>query len=125
EKVEELCDGYQGAILKTCGATYAFDSKGRMLTGVQVIDYQFYVFNSGGKLNSTKTNRLRKASAYESDASTLISLLEQYGATLKATNYYGSSCYGNGEDGEMVYDTFTIYIFKYASTGKIIVFSVE
>ncbi|MCD8012978.1 MAG: hypothetical protein LUG99_07365 [Lachnospiraceae bacterium] len=107
-------------IVKISGSRYAFDSNGRALTGVQVINNKFYVFSSRGKLNTTKTNTLRKAAKYESGVTKLKKLLKKYGATYKKTTYVNYSCYGNGKDGTMVYSGFEVYIFKSATSGKVI-----
>ncbi len=113
-------------VVKTIkGKKYAFDYKGRALTGVQVIDEKFYYFNSNGKKNDTKTSKLRKAAKYEKNFSTLKSLLKKYGCKLKKTKYYSTSCYGDGKDGVLTYSNFKINVFKYRKSGKVIVFGAE
>lgn len=106
--------------VKISGSRYAFDSNGRALTGVQVINNKFYVFSSRGKLNSKKTSTLRKAASYESGVTKVKRLLKKYGATYKKTSYVNYSCYGNGKDGTMYYSGFELYIFKSAKTGSVI-----
>lgn len=111
--------------VKTIGKyKYAFDAKGRMLTGIQVIGEKFYYFKSNGRLNSTRTTKLRKASKYEKNVTTLRKLLKKYGYKLKNTEYYGFSCYGDGEDGSLIYSNFEVQVFKYNSSGKVIVLGV-
>ncbi len=113
-------------IVKTInGKKYAFDYKGRALTGVQVINNKFYYFNSNGKMNKTKTNKLRKAAKYEKNFTTLQSLLKKYGCKPIKTKYDSGSCYGDGKDGKLTYKNFKIYTFKYRKSGKVIFMDAE
>lgn len=132
-------DGYTFALVKKIGKyTYAFDSKGRMLTGVQLIlnksyERKFYVFDSRGRMDAEKTKVLRQLSptsktvpGNEPDAEALKQKLLEYGAKYKKTEYFGTGCYGaDGEDGYMEWDTFDLYIFKYAEDGRVAAVSVE
>jgi len=113
-------------VVKTIkGKKYAFDYKGRALTGVQVINEKFYYFNSNGKKNDSKTSKLRKAAKYEKNITTLQNLLKKYGCKPTKTKYYSSSCYGDGKDGRIYYKNFRIDVFKYRKSGKVIFFNAE
>ncbi len=100
------------------GSTYAFGSNGRALTGVQVIRDKFYYFSSRGKMNQTRTTKLRRASKEKKSVAELKSLLKSYGAKYKKTTYYSGSCYGSGDDGIMKYDGFVVYIFRPSADKK-------
>ncbi|MCD7737347.1 MAG: hypothetical protein LUI07_10390 [Lachnospiraceae bacterium] len=100
------------------GYKYGFDSNSRMVTGVQVFNDKFYFFNSSGKMNSTKTTKLRKASADGTDyRTTLKKLLKTYGVKLKKTINYGRGC-GNGIDYAFVYQGFTVSVTVKDDTGS-------
>ncbi len=97
----------------TAGAgRYYFDKKGLALTGIHVVDGQFYAFNSKGALNAAKTKKLQKAASYEKEIDALERLL---GEPLER-NYYGGSCYlyegEPGEDGEWAYPDYTVGTFR-------------
>ncbi|MCC8067036.1 MAG: hypothetical protein LIO94_08045 [Clostridiales bacterium] len=120
---------YTDTVKTINGAKYGFGSNSRMLTGVQVLSYKFYYFKASGKLDSSKTSALRKASAYGKDITALNTLLKKYGVTLKKTEDLGKGC--------SEYLTDWLYVYKdsaaftvYASTlddglGTVIVTGVE
>ena len=112
------------AVKKIGGSYYAFDTKGRMLKGTQVINGKFYVFSSKtGKMNKTTTNKLRKASKQGASVTTLKKLLKNLGLKPKKTKYLSYSCYGDGVDGTISYSNFKVSIFK-GSYGKLEVLGV-
>ncbi len=94
--------------------TRYFDETGEMTTGITVIKEKFYAFNSGGKYNEKKTKKLRAAAKYEQPFAALQNIIGRPEKT-----QYLDSCYGNGKDGILTYDTFTVYTFKPASGTEI------
>lgn len=86
---------------------YYFDETGEMLIGIHIIKGKFYCFNSGGKYNKAKTQKIRKAAGYEKP---FAELLKYIGKPIKSE--YDTSCYGNGKDGFLTYDGYTVYTFK-------------
>lgn len=86
---------------------YYFDKTGEMVTGIVVIKEKFYCFQSGGKYNKTKTQKIRKTAKYEKPFSNL----KKYIGSPKKARYY-ASCYGKGKDGILTYENFTVYTFR-------------
>ncbi len=99
--------------------THYFDENGDMAKGIVVINEKFYYFNSDGKYLAKKTAKIRKAAKYEKPFANLRKLI---GEPNKVK--YSASCYGNGKDGMLTYDNFTIYTFKPVK-GKEIFMGVE
>lgn len=95
-----------------------FDSKGRVKTGVAVIDGKFYRFTATGRLNRKGTKKIRSAAKYEKDFTALRKLL---GKPKKSV--YQTGCYGPGKDGILTYSGFTVYTYK--ENGKEIYMGVE
>lgn len=98
---------------------YYFDETGEMVTGIIVLKAKFYCFNTGGKYNKAKTQKIRKAAGYEKPLAELL----KYIGKPKKSKYY-ASCYGDGKDGILTYDGFTVYTFK-PKTGAEIFMGVE
>lgn len=101
------------------GSKYYFDKNGEMASGILVIDKKFYCFRANGKYNAAKTTKIRKAAKYEKPFDKVKKLIGKP----NKTKYY-DSCYGNGKDGVLSYDNFTVYTFKPAQ-GKEIFMSAE
>ncbi|MEI3339492.1 MAG: hypothetical protein V8R80_05655 [Eubacterium sp.] len=93
---------------------YRFYENGKMVTGIEVFNEKFYYFNASGKYNAEKTAQLRKAAKYEKDFSDLKALI---GEPKKAKYYDG--CYGDGKDGILTYDKFTVYTYKATDGSEI------
>lgn len=103
---------------------YGFDTRGRMIKGTYYINGKFYTFSSStGKMSSTNTKKLRSASKYRANYATLKKLLSKLGVKPKKTEYFGYSCYGDGEDGLVTYKNFKVSVFK-NTKGKVIVLGV-
>ena len=77
------------------------------------------LFNADGKYNNRKTSKIRKAAEYEKPFAGLKKIIGNPGKS----RYY-ASCYGNGKDGVLSYDGFTVYTFK-PDKGKEIFMDVE
>ncbi len=89
------------------GSRYYFDEAGEMAAGIIVLDEKFYSFSASGQFNKKKTQKIRKAAKYEKSFAPLKKLI---GKPAKAKYY--KSCYGNGKDGILTYDGYTVYTFK-------------
>lgn len=101
------------AIKTIGGKKYAFDTAAHMLKGARVIRGKFYVFaGTNGRLNTAKTNAVRKAARYGKDVTPVLKLLKKYGIRPVKTKYFTDSCYGNGVDGEIIFKNFKITVFK-------------
>lgn len=94
--------------------SYYFDKTGEMVTGITVLKEKFYCFNTSGKYNKEKTQKVRKAAKYEKPFSNL----KKYIGKPKKAKYY-ASCYGAGKDGILTYDGYTVYTFKPDSGAEI------
>ncbi len=99
--------------------THYFYEDGEVATGIVVINKKFYCFNQNGKYLVQKTAKIRKAAKYEKPFANLKKFIGQP----NKSKYY-TSCYGNGQDGVLTYDNFTIYTFKPAK-GKEIFMNAE
>ena len=88
-------------------STHYFYENGEEATGIVIINEKFYCFNQNGKYLAKKTAKIRKAAKYEKPFANLKKLIGKP----NKTKYY-SSCYGNGKDGVLEYDNFTVYTFK-------------
>ncbi len=106
------------AVKKIGSYYYGFNTSARMITGTYVINDKFYAFASNGRLDRTKTNKLRAASKEKANAATLRKLLGKP----QKTQYY-SSCYGDGKDLLLTYPHFYVSLFK-DKKGKEIVLGV-
>jgi hypothetical protein len=93
---------------------YGVNKNGKALSGIQVIDEEFYEFDSNGKYNATKTKKLQSAAKYEKSMTNLYKLIGK-----PKKSQYEPGCYGagDGKDGILTYKNFTVYTFKYTS-GK-------
>lgn len=98
---------------------YYFYENMEMAKGIIVIKKKFYCFNADGKYNNRKTSKIRKAAEYEKPFAGLKKIIGNPGKS----RYY-ASCYGNGKDGVLSYDGFTVYTFK-PDKGKEIFMDVE
>lgn len=99
--------------------THYFYENGEVATGIIVINKKFYCFNSNGKYLAEKTEKIRKAAKYEKP----FSKLKKFIGNPNKSKYY-ASCYGNGKDGVLTYDNFTVYTFK-PNKGKEIFMGAE
>lgn len=97
---------------------YYFNSKGKVKTGIAVINGKFYRFTSTGRLNLKATKKIRSAAKYEKDFATLRKLLGK-----PKKSIYQTGCYGPGKDGILTYSGFTVYTYK--ENGKEIYMGVE
>ena len=101
---------------------YYFGKSGKAVKGIVVItkkyDSRFYVFNSKGRLDKTKTKKIQSAAKYQKDFTQLKKLI---GNPQKAT--YTASCMGAGQDGILEYQGFIV--FTYLENGKEIFMGVE
>ena len=104
--------------------SYAFDSKGYMVTGVRLIKGKLYYFSSKGRLDSKKTKALGKAARPDRKIQPLKKLLKQLGCKLLKEEYYGTGCLGDGEDGLLKYSGFEIPVFRFTS-GKTIILEIH
>lgn len=86
---------------------YYFRENGEMVTGTAFMKGKFYAFGSGGKYSKEKTQKIRKAAKYEKP----FSELKKYIGKPKKSEYL-DSCYGNGKDGILTYDQFTVFTFR-------------
>ena len=89
------------------GKKYYLYENGQAATGIIIIDGNFYCFNTNGKYNKPKTVKIRKAAKYKKPFDNL----KKFIGKPNKKKYY-TSCYGNGKDGVLSYDNFTIYTFK-------------
>lgn len=98
------------------GKQHYYAANGRMATGTTVINEKLTAFTAKGRYNAEKTKQLRAVARIDTDAAPLLKLL---GTPQKRT--YSASCYqmtdgdGNallGDDGRLVYPTFTVFTFK-------------
>ena len=110
-------------VKKIGNATYAFDKKGYMLTGVQVIREKLYYFADDGKLQNEITSLLQAASAQEQETAALKNMLSELGCPLKKEVYYRIGCRGSGVDGSLYYPGFEISVFRY-DDGRVVVISI-
>ncbi len=86
---------------------YYFYENGEPASGIVVIGKKFYCFNQDGKYLVKKTDKIRKAAKYKKPFANLKKIIGQP----DKSKYY-ASCYGNGKDGVLSYDNFTVYTFK-------------
>lgn len=108
------------AVKKINGKYYGFGISGRMIKGTYVINDKFFVFNSKtGVGDAARSKQLRKASAYQKDASALRKMLGKP----KKTQVM-DSCYGDGKDVLLTYPTFCVSLFRNTS-GKEIVLGIS
>ncbi|MCI9077389.1 MAG: hypothetical protein HFH68_00515 [Lachnospiraceae bacterium] len=98
---------------------YYFYENMEMAKGIIVIKKKFYCFNADGKYNIKKTSKIRKAAKYEKPFAGLKKIIGN-----PDKSRYCASCYGNGKDGVLSYDGFTVYTFK-PDKGKEIFMDVE
>lgn len=122
-------------IIKTGKKTYAFDDKGKALTGVHVVPekegdnikaYKFYFFNpKTGIFNASVSHKLRVASMEGKPAGVLKSLLVPYAGVPKE-EVLGKGCYrDDGKDVLWTYQNFMISVFRPDSGSGDIVVSIS
>lgn len=81
-------------IVKINGKSYGFDTYARMVKGDYVKNGKFYSFNTKtGVYDASRTSKLRSASKYEKNASTLRSLLGKPSKYEKLDGCYGGQEY--------------------------------
>lgn len=85
-----------------------FYETGEMVTGIDAFKEKFYCFSASGTYDKAKTDKLRRAARYTKP---LAPVLEIIGKPLKVS-YSDSSCFGDGQDGELKYKNFTVFTFK-------------
>lgn len=102
---------------------YAFDQRGYILTGVQVIREKLFYFTKTGKLHTKKTAALRAVSRQEQEIGPLKKILSDLGCPLKKEVYYSMGCRALGVDGSLFYPGFEISVFRY-DDGRIVVISI-
>ena len=93
---------------------FYFDKTGEMATGITVLNGRFFYFNAGGRYNTEKTAKIRKAAKYEAP---FANLKKYIGKPVRTQ--YQSSCYGKGKDGILSYNGYTVYTFKPDSGAEI------
>lgn len=98
---------------------YYFYENMEMAKGIIVIKKKFYCFNPDGKYDKRKTSKIHNVAEYEKPFADLKKII----GTPNKSRYY-ASCYGNGKDGVLSYDGFTVYTFK-PDKGKEIFMDVE
>ena len=119
-----LCGDDQNAMMIKIGKDgYAFDHKGRMLTGVRLIRGKLYWFSKKGRYDKKISARLQKMSKYHRNAKKLTDLLKKYGCRLRKKEFFGKGCLADNEDGMYTFDHFKISVYKYES-GRIVVLDV-
>ena len=102
---------------------YAFNGRGRMMTGVHLINKKLYLFSKKGRYDKRNTAIIRERARYRRSAKKLTDILEKYGCRLKKKEFFGKGCLSDNEDGMYTFDHFKAAVYKYES-GRIVVLDV-